>query len=44
MMFGQMLDPKNQGYPTSVGLLKLMFDGNPAATAWAPPRKSIYFS
>jgi len=36
-----MLDPQDRGYRTSVAQLKCMFDGDAAATAWAPPRKSI---
>ncbi|KAK5127127.1 hypothetical protein LTR85_008487 [Meristemomyces frigidus] len=38
MLWGKMLDPQNQGYSSSVAQLKLIFDGNAAATAWAPPQ------
>ncbi|KAK3116246.1 hypothetical protein LTR53_003617 [Teratosphaeriaceae sp. CCFEE 6253] len=41
VLWGKMLDPGNQGFRTSCGQLKSIFDGNAAATAWAPPQHFV---
>lgn len=42
MLWGRVLDPQNLGYSASLTLLRLMFEGDAAATAWAPARESLF--
>lgn len=41
MLWGRMLDPHHQSYGSSIEILRLIFDGNAAATAWAPPQQFV---
>ncbi|KAF2859135.1 aldehyde reductase [Piedraia hortae CBS 480.64] len=40
-LWGRMLDPVNQGFRTSVGQLKGIFDGRAADATWAPPQHFV---